>query len=135
VRFLGYRSDLASIVAGTDVGLLTSDNEGTPVALIEAGAGARPLVATRAGGVPDVVVDGAGLLAEREDHEALAQALARVASDAELRHQMGQAARGHIASQYRSEALIDRMTALYEALVGERSEGGSATSSGTRVDR
>jgi glycosyltransferase involved in cell wall biosynthesis len=124
VRFVGYRSDLASIVAGTDVGLLTSDNEGTPVALIEAGAGARPLVATRAGGVPDVVVDGAGLLAEREDHEALAQALARVAGDAELRHRLGETARAHMASRYGYETLLDRMTTLYEHLVDERRAAG-----------
>jgi glycosyltransferase involved in cell wall biosynthesis len=120
VRFVGYRSDLTAIVEGTDIGLLTSDNEGTPVALIEAGAGARPLVATRVGGVPDVVVPGAGLLADREDHEAVAQALVRLAADARLRLEMGQTARAHIASRYRSDALIERMTALYETLLRAR---------------
>jgi glycosyltransferase involved in cell wall biosynthesis len=124
VRFVGYRSDLTSIVEGTDIGLLTSDNEGTPVALIEAGAGARPLVATRAGGVPDVVVPGAGLLAEREDHEGVAQALARLAADAGLRREMGESARAHVASRYGYETLLDRMTTLYEQLVRERRGSG-----------
>lgn len=125
VHFAGYRTDLTAIVAATDIGLLTSDNEGTPVALIEAGAGARPLVATRAGGVPDVVVEGAGLLAEREDHEGIARALVTLAADGELRRRMGGVARAHVGSRYRSEALLQRMTTLYEDLVRERRDGGA----------
>jgi glycosyltransferase involved in cell wall biosynthesis len=123
VAFLGYRRDLQAIVAGTDVAVCTSDNEGTPVALIEAGAGARPLVATRAGGVPDVVVEGAGILAERGDHEALAAALARLAGDRLLRRAMGATARAHVARRYRSQALVQRMTDLYERLLAERAAG------------
>ena len=120
VAFVGYRRDLAAIVAGTDVAVCTSDNEGTPVALIEAGAGARPLVATRAGGVPDVVVDGAGVLAEREDHEGIGEALARLAGDPGLRRALGATARTHVAGRYRADALIERMTDLYERLVRAR---------------
>ena len=60
--FTGYRTDLASVIAGTDIALLTSDNEGTPVFLIEAAAGARPAVATSVGGVPEVVTEASGLL-------------------------------------------------------------------------
>jgi glycosyltransferase involved in cell wall biosynthesis len=121
VAFAGYRRDLQAIVAATDVAVCTSDNEGTPVALIEAGAGARPLVATRAGGVPDVVVDGAGILAERGDHEALGAGLARLASDGVLRRAMGATARAHVMRRYRYEALVQRMTDLYERLLAERS--------------
>jgi glycosyltransferase involved in cell wall biosynthesis len=120
VHFLGYRRDLTAIVAGTDIAVLTSHNEGTPVALIEAAAGARPLVATRAGGVPDVVADGAGLVAEREDDEGIARALVRLAGDRSLRLRMGEGARAHVRSRYGHEALIDRMTALYEDLLSER---------------
>ena len=119
-RFVGYRRDLTAIVAGTDVALLTSDNEGTPVALIEAGAGARPLVATRAGGVADVVVPGAGLLAERGDHEGIAAALARLSADRALRREMGATARASVASRYRAESLLERMADLYEELLRER---------------
>ena len=120
VRFVGYRHDLTAIVAGTDIALLTSDNEGTPVALIEAGAGARPLVATRAGGVPDVVVPGAGLLADRGDHEGIAKALADLAADGALRREMGATARANVASRYRAESLLERMADLYEELMRER---------------
>jgi glycosyltransferase involved in cell wall biosynthesis len=120
VRFLGYRRDLAAIVAGTDVAVLTSDNEGTPVALIEAAAGGRPMVATRAGGVPDVVAPGTGALAERGDHEGVARAVADLARDGARRRDMGARAREHVAARYRSEALIERMTALYERLLAAR---------------
>ena len=121
VAFVGYRRDLAAIVAGTDVAVCTSDNEGTPVALIEAGAGARPLVATRAGGVPDVVVEGAGVLAGRGDHDAVGAGLARLSSDPDLRRAMGATARTHVAARYRADALVERMEALYERLLAERS--------------
>jgi glycosyltransferase involved in cell wall biosynthesis len=120
VHFAGYRRDLDAIVAGTDVAVLSSDNEGTPVSLIEAAAGARPLVATRAGGVPDVVVSGAGLLAERGDHEALALALRELAGDLARRREMGGRAREHAAARYRWELLVERMEGLYEGLLAER---------------
>jgi glycosyltransferase involved in cell wall biosynthesis len=120
VDFCGYRVDLPAIVAGTDIAVLTSDNEGTPVALIEAGAAARPLVATRAGGIPDVVVEGAGLLAERGDHESLGRALARLCADTTLRRQMGEVARANAESRYRPELLLERMTALYDQLLSRR---------------
>ncbi len=126
VHFAGYRRDLTAIVGGTDVAVLTSDNEGTPVALIEAAAGARPLVATRAGGVADVVVPGAGLLADPEDVDGLARALLRMSSDGALRRAMGATAREHVRSRYGHEALIDRMTTLYEQLLRERSNGAAA---------
>jgi glycosyltransferase involved in cell wall biosynthesis len=117
VHFVGYRRDLQAIVAGTDIAVLTSDNEGTPVALIEAAAGARPMVSTRAGGVADVVVPGTGLLAERGDHEGIARALVELSGDAERRREMGERARAHVGARYRSEALIERITALYERLL------------------
>lgn len=120
VHFTGYRRDLDAIVAGTDIAVLSSDNEGTPVSLIEAAAGARPMVATRAGGVPDVVVPGTGLLAERGDHEALALALHELAGDPGRRREMGARAREHAAARYGWERLVERMEDLYERLLRER---------------
>jgi glycosyltransferase involved in cell wall biosynthesis len=120
VHFTGYRRDLASIVGGTDIAVLSSDNEGTPVSLIEAAAGARPMVATRAGGVPDVVVDGTGLLADRGDHEGLAVALHELAGDPVRRRTMGARAREHAAGRYRWERLVERMEDLYEGLLRGR---------------
>ena len=62
VRFVGYRTDVVAIAAATDVAVLSSDNEGTPVALIEAAAAGVPAVATAVGGVPDVVTPETGIL-------------------------------------------------------------------------
>jgi glycosyltransferase involved in cell wall biosynthesis len=120
VTFTGYRRDLDAIVAGTDIAVLSSDNEGTPVSLIEAAAGARPMVATRAGGVPDVVAPGTGLLADRGDHEALGVALHELARDPGRRRAMGARAREHAAARYRWERLVERMEELYERLLRER---------------
>ncbi|MEA2226614.1 MAG: hypothetical protein QOF04_244 [Solirubrobacteraceae bacterium] len=120
VHFAGYRRDLQAIVAGTDIAVLTSDNEGTPVALIEAAAGGRPMVSTRAGGVTDVVTPGTGLLAARGDHEGIAQALTELAADRDRRLEMGARGRAHVGARYRHESLLERMTELYERLLAER---------------
>ncbi len=120
VDFLGYRRDVASLLAAADAALLTSDNEGTPVALIEAAAAARPAVATAVGGVADIVVPGAGLLAPAGDAAALAARIAELAADAELRRRMGERARQHVAGRYAVERMLADVDALYTELLAER---------------
>ena len=120
VTFAGYRRDLPQIVAASDIGILTSDNEGTPVSLIEAAAGARVLVATDVGGVADVVTDGTGLLVAPRDHDAVADAVVRLAEDAQLRARMGAAARDHVQFRYARERLVEDVTALYDELLATR---------------
>ena len=83
--FLGYQDDVAPFYAAFDALVLPSANEGTPVSVIEALAGGRPVVATRVGGVPDVVRDGVdGFLVEPGDIDALAERLGRLAADPAL---------------------------------------------------
>ncbi len=121
VRFLGWRHDLPELLAAIDVVVLTSTNEGTPAALIEASAAARPVVATRAGGVPDVVIDGtSGLLVPPGAPEALAGALARLISDPAARRDMGIAGRDHVASRYGAGRFVAGTAALYEELLEAR---------------
>jgi glycosyltransferase involved in cell wall biosynthesis len=117
VRFTGYRRDLPEILGGTDVAVLSSDNEGTPVSLIEAAAAALPLVSTRAGGVADVVPDAAGVLVARGDAAALGDAIARLAADPERREAMGAAARAHAAERFTPEQLVRRVADLYDRLL------------------
>ncbi|MCW2990193.1 MAG: glycosyltransferase, partial [Solirubrobacterales bacterium] len=74
VRFEGFQSDMPALVARSDIALLTSDNEGTPVALIEAAAGACPAVATDVGGVRSVISAATGRLCPAGDAEGLADA-------------------------------------------------------------
>ena len=117
VTFLGYVPDSSRVAAGTDIAILASDNEGTPVALIEAAAAGRPAVATAVGGVPEVVVPGAGLLAPRADYPALAAALIRLACDTPLRTRMGARAREHVLRQFSIERLLSDIADLYEELL------------------
>ena len=81
-RFLGWRDDMREVYADLDVVTLCSNNEGSPVALIEALAAARPVVATRVGGVPNVVQDGeSGLLVPPRDPAALAEGVLTLLRD------------------------------------------------------
>jgi glycosyltransferase involved in cell wall biosynthesis len=121
VRFLGYRRDLAELLSASDLAVLGSDNEGTPVALIEAAAAARPLVATNAGGVPDVAIAGTGDLVARGDAAGLAEALLHIAgATPEERRLMGERARAHVRTRFGAEGLLARVADLYERLLADR---------------
>jgi glycosyltransferase involved in cell wall biosynthesis len=122
VVFTGYRRDLVEIVAGTDIALLTSDNEGTPVWLIEAAAGGCPVVATDVGGVADVAGEGRGVLCP-PDPAALGAALAELAADPERREQMGRRASEHVLARYGVERLVRDIDALYGELLCAHSSG------------
>ena len=122
VLFVGYQRDVAPYYSFFDTVVLASGNEGTPVVAIEALAAGRPVVATRVGGVPDVVADGEdGLLVEPGDVEALASALERLAGDAELRRRLGEAGPERVVPRYRVERLVSDVDALYRELLSERS--------------
>ena len=119
--FTGYQEDVGRFFSAFDVFVLPSANEGTPVTAIEALAGGCPVVATRVGGVPDVVRDGEdGLLVEPGDEEALAAALRRLALDPELRARMGSASRERMLSRYAVGRLIDDIDALYRSLIARK---------------
>jgi glycosyltransferase involved in cell wall biosynthesis len=116
--FVGYQSDVARYYNAMDVLLLPSANEGTPVSVIEALAAQRPAVATRVGGVPDVIRDGVdGFLVDVGDTDALAQRLAELARDPELRARMGAAGREHVLPRYAVERLVDDVDSLYRSLL------------------
>ena len=116
--FLGYQEDVAPFYAAFDTFLLPSGNEGTPVTTIEALAGARPVVATRVGGVPDVVRDGEdGFLVEPEAVADMADRLARLAHDPNLRRRMGEAGRDRVVARYSVQRLLDDVDGFYRGLL------------------
>lgn len=118
VRFLGWCSDLPSFYSAIDVVALSSTNEGTPVALIEGMAAGRPVVATRVGGVPDLVEDGrTGLLVNAGDPAALAAALERIAGDMNLRESLGRAARARVRAAHTVDRLIDDLDRVYTQIL------------------
>ena len=119
VRMLGWRRDLDVINAATDVFLLTSRNEGTPVALIEAMASAVPGVSTDVGGVKDVIHDpSVGRLAAFGDADALANAILNLLGDDKARKAAGGAARAHVLARYSVDRLVNDIDALYRRLTG-----------------
>jgi glycosyltransferase involved in cell wall biosynthesis len=127
VRFLGFRHDLVAINAGADIAVLSSDNEGTPVALIEASAAARPSIATDVGGVSDIVRDDCGIRVTAGDVQAFADALVLLARDPLRREQMGVAAREHVRMRCAAERLIHDIDELYRELLASRTTGASPT--------
>jgi glycosyltransferase involved in cell wall biosynthesis len=117
VHFFGWRRDLAAVYGDLDVVVNASLNEGTPVALIEARAAARPVVATAVGGTPDLVGrDERGLLVPPGEPEALAAAVVAVLEGSEASRRRAQAGREHVLAQHSSERLFHDMDALYREL-------------------
>lgn len=107
-----------------DVGVLTSDNEGMPVSLMEAAACGVPVVATAVGGVPELVEQGVtGLLAQRGDAAALAGALAALLTDASLRARMSLAARRRAQEKFSIRRQADLLLSLWSDFVEERPDG------------
>ena len=117
VFFAGYRANMAAVAAATDVAVLSSDNEGTPVWLIEAAAAGAPAAAVSVGGVPDVVTSQTGTLAPPGDADALGRAIAELSLDPERRATLGEAARRHVAEHFAAERLVRDVEGLYEGLL------------------
>jgi glycosyltransferase involved in cell wall biosynthesis len=119
IIFNGWSMDSPSWYAAADVVALTSDREGTPLALIEAAAAGRPVVATDVGGVSDVVVDGrTGFVIGAEDVPGLANRLIQFASDPDLRAAMGRDAPSH-ARRYDAGRLVSDLDSLYQLCLSE----------------
>ena len=119
--FLGWRRDMRTVYADLDVVVLTSLNEGSPVAVIEAMAAARPVVSTDVGGVSEVVAQGeSGLLVPTRDASALADAVTSVLSDPSGAERMGRAARAAVYPKYSSGRLVDDLRRLYLELAREK---------------
>jgi glycosyltransferase involved in cell wall biosynthesis len=122
--FLGYQDDVAPYYEAIDTLLLPSVNEGTPVSVIESLAAGRPAVATRVGGVPDVLRDGVdGFLVEVGDATALADRLAELARDPARREEMGRAGRERVLERYAVARLVDDVDALYRELLSALPRG------------
>ncbi|MFM7068941.1 MAG: glycosyltransferase [Actinomycetes bacterium] len=113
-RFLGFRSDVADLLAAADVFSLSSRHEGLPVSLMEATALGLPVVATRVGGLGDVLTDGLdALLVPAEQPDALADAYRRVIADPDLRNHLSQGS-AQLAAKFDARVVAARWEALYE---------------------
>ena len=118
VEFRGWVKDLKAIYEELDIVALTSLNEGTPVSLIEAMAGGRPVVATRVGGVPDIVQDGkSGYLVESGDKEGFSRKLMDLIKDSEKRKKFCEYGRNIVKNRFSKERLIKDTEKLYNNLL------------------
>lgn len=115
VIFLDWHNDVSLVLSALDVVVLTSDNEGVPLSLIEAASAGVPVVSTDVGSVREIVEHGTtGFVVN--DERALAEAVSRLVDDASLRRSMGERAVAHIAQRCSMRAYLDAHTALYERL-------------------
>jgi len=119
VRLLGLRHDVPELLAAADIFLLTSFSEGIPLTIIEAMAAGLPVIATRVGGVEEMVVEGAtGLLVPSGNDQALAAAIERLAGDPQTRHVYGAAGRRRAETDFDEQQMHEQYGRLYAEMIG-----------------
>jgi glycosyltransferase involved in cell wall biosynthesis len=119
VLLAGFRTDVIGCIKGFDVFAMSSVTEGLGTSLLDAMACGRPTVATTAGGIPEVVVDGeTGLLVPPRDHAAMAHAIVRLLSDEGLRRRMGAAGLARARERFTVERMVAETAAVYARVAG-----------------
>ncbi|MFH1329846.1 MAG: glycosyltransferase [Actinomycetota bacterium] len=117
VAFAGFREDVAEVLAAADLVVHPSHADALPTALIHALAAGVPAVATRVGGIPEIVGEQAGVLVAPGDPSAVAAAIRALADDAPRRRQMGEAARSRFAARFEGTAWARRLRAFYDEVL------------------
>jgi len=118
VEWWGHRSDIAEVLAGAHVACLPSYREGLPKSLLEAAACGLPLIATDVPGCREIAVhEETALLVPPRNVPALAEAMMRLASDAELRRRLGAAGRERVCEYFSTERITGQTTSLYRELI------------------
>ena len=118
VRFLGYRDDVPALLAAADLVLHTSLADALPTTLMQALAVGVPVVATRVGGIPDIIGDEAGVLVDPVPAE-IAASVARLLADPGLRDRMGAAGRTRFLAGFEATGWAARLRALYDTVLSE----------------
>jgi sugar transferase (PEP-CTERM/EpsH1 system associated) len=122
VHFLGARAEIPELLNAMDIFVLPSLSEGLPMSVLEAMGCGLPVVATRVGGIPEVVVDGqTGLLVASEDAQQLAGALETLVQQADTRMTLGQQGRRRVVVHFSLQRMVREYQTLYESLIrGQR---------------
>jgi glycosyltransferase involved in cell wall biosynthesis len=116
VFLTGFRDDAVGLQKSFDVFVMSSVTEGLGSAMLDAMACARPVVASRTGGIPEAIEHGStGLLVPPQDEPALARAIVEVLGDADLGRRIGAAARERIVNDFSVERMVAKTLAVYEA--------------------
>jgi glycosyltransferase involved in cell wall biosynthesis len=116
----GFRTDVLGCIKGFDLFVMSSVTEGLGTSLLDAMACSRPIVATTAGGIPEIVEDGInGLLVPPRDARALADAIIRALRDTSLRQRFGTAGLARVKARFTVERMVEQTASVY-ARVGGR---------------
>lgn len=117
VRLTGFRKDVPAILAASDIFCLPSYSEGLSISIMEAMAAGLPVAASRIGGNPELVVDGeTGLIFEPFDSGDVADKLAKLLGDADIRRKMGEAGRRRVLTEFTLDDMVRRYYELYESI-------------------
>lgn len=126
VTWAGFRRDTGALLAASDLFVHPTLADAFPTAVLEAMAAGRAVVASRVGGVPEIVVNGtSGMLVEPADAPALAGAIEYAARDIAWRTSAGEAGRARVESSFSIDAWVDRLSAIYADVAGRRKEAAS----------
>lgn len=117
IRMLGWRSDIETVLAASDAVILTSDNEGTPISLIQAALAGLPVIASNVGSVKDVVLDGETGWLVPPNAEALSQAVKELLANPQQGEVLGSRAQVHANSLYGVDRLARDYADIYHGLV------------------
>ncbi len=120
VKVLGWQSDIEKVLSAADLVVLTSDNEGTPLSLIQAGMAGLPVVTTRVGSVPEVVIDGTTGIITGLGVQEIADTLEKLANSIDIRVQMGAAAKEFTLASFGVKRLVHDHEELYKKLLTNR---------------
>jgi glycosyltransferase involved in cell wall biosynthesis len=116
-KFAGYRFDATALMSAMDIFVLPSVRDAAPVVLLEAGLAGLPVIASRAGGIPEYIRDGeTGLLFPPGDAEALAEKLVTLLKDREFAHQLARQHQTFVLSNCTVDHLAQEVIALYQQL-------------------
>jgi glycosyltransferase involved in cell wall biosynthesis len=122
VTILGWQSNIERVLSAADIVVLTSDNEGTPLSLIQAGMAGLPVVTTNVGSVPEVVLDGSTGIVTGLNVQEIAAALEKLVNDKVLRSKLGAAAQEFTLSNFGVKRLVHDHEELYKKLLSSRAK-------------
>jgi N-acetyl-alpha-D-glucosaminyl L-malate synthase BshA len=118
VLVTGFRSDVANVLRCSDVAVLCSETESAPLTLLEGMSTGLPVVATRVGGIPEIVEDGAnGFLVDVKHPEGIAERIIELNDDPELRRRLGEAARSTILERYTAEKVVRQYGKVFRGIL------------------
>jgi glycosyltransferase involved in cell wall biosynthesis len=122
VRLPGFRVDVLGCIKAFDIFAMSSVTEGLGTSLLDAMACSRPIIATRAGGIPEIVEDGVtGVLVAPRDHTSMAREIVRLLKDEPLRKRMGVAGYARVSERFTVERMVEETADVYRRIIAQRS--------------